>query len=82
MEMSSQFKVISFGKNWYYYSLGGWKANLWNNYPQHKLEYVRIPPTFDEEFTTKHFDPVKLARYRDLKDKINELYKDKEAHDS
>lgn len=32
---------------------GPWRANMWNNYPSHELERIRIPPTFSEKFTVE-----------------------------
>ena len=61
--------------------LGGWKPNLWNNYPQHRLEHVKEVPTFDKELTSKFFDPVKLARNKKMDDRINKLFNMKEAVD-
>lgn len=49
---------------------------MWQNYPQHKLEHIRIPPTFDKEPIPKIVDFEKEYKKVNKKDLINTVFKD------
>lgn len=60
---------------------GGWKPNMWNNYPKHELEKVKFIPTFEEKMVKtenrKFTDPT--ASYH--KDYLKAISKPKNFED-
>lgn len=61
---------------------GGWKPNMWNLFPKHELEKIKIIPEFNEkviEYENKRFtDPT--ATYQ--KDYLKAVLKPKGYQDS
>ena len=61
--------------------LGGWRHNLWNNYPRHEFEYIRELPVFDKEFVSTYKDPVLEARKINTRDPVTQLFRAKSTND-
>jgi len=60
---------------------GGWRHNLWNNYPRHEFEYIREIPVFDKEFIVSNKDPVIEGRKINTRDPVTQIFRAKSVND-